>query len=497
MFRLRHTLLVALVAIVALCGVLASGASAATGDSTFGMNPGDVFRLPQSQWDAHLSAMSADGIQTVRMGAWWSDLEPSSPVNGVHNYSFSEVDQRVLALAQHGLRWAPLLSFSPTWDSKISGDYSGAPASNQDFAGFAAALAKRYGRGGSFWSEHPEVAPLPVTSYEIWNEENSTVYWHPGDAGSYADLYAAGRTAIHGVDNSAQVVVGGLAATANGATPAADFLRQMLAARPDLRGNIDAVGFHPYAPDVPGVYAAISAFRHSLDSIAGAGVPLEITEIGWSTTNTSEAQRAANLSTLATTLPRSDCGIDSVAPYAWLGPEQSSSDSEQWFGIENANATAKPSATAYADAVRLMRGLTSTPAPTSTVPVCASPARAAAAATSAPAASTAATTTKTKKRTAAPKLSLRLRQDRKHPSHLRVVARCPAGCRLQVQLITPIKASSAAYKLNVTKSTYSTRSRTVTLKIARHARGTRVRVRVTAITRSGRITHKTKTLRLR
>jgi hypothetical protein len=97
-------------------------------DNFYGVNPGDLFKLPQAQWDTQLQAISDDGVQVVRMGAWWSDLEPGPPVNGVHGYSWGDIDKQVSALARHNLQWEPLLCFSATWGSKIPGDYSGAPA---------------------------------------------------------------------------------------------------------------------------------------------------------------------------------------------------------------------------------------------------------------------------------------------------------------------------------------------------------------------------------
>ena len=253
---------------------LPASASAAGGtpDGFFGVNPGDLFKLPQAKWDANLQAIADDGVQVVRMGAWWSDLEPGPPVNGHHNYSWSDVDKQVVALARHGLQWEPLLCFSATWGAKVDGDYSAAPRGEENFSLFAAALAKRYGPDGSFWTEHPELPKLPVSAYEIWNEENAKVYWHPSTPEDYADLYAASRSAIKSVDPRARVVLGGLAASNGGSTIAPeDFLRAMYAHRPDLKGNVDAVGFHPYAQDPQSVYAKIAEFRQELDDIAGAG----------------------------------------------------------------------------------------------------------------------------------------------------------------------------------------------------------------------------------
>ena len=319
----------------ALISLLPAGAMAAgpAPDGFFGVNPGDLFRLPQSQWDTHLQTIAGDGVQTVRMGAWWSDLEPGPPVDGVHHYSWGDIDKQVVALARHGLQWEPLLCFSATWGSKIDGDYNAAPDGSGNFAAFGGALAKRYGPGGSFWSEHPELPALPATAYEVWNEENAKVYWQPATPGEYANLYAATRSAIKSVDSSARVIVGGLAGADNGSVTApADFLRRMFSARPDLKGNVDAVGYHPYARDPKGVYNSIAAFRNDLDSIAGAGIPLELTEIGWTTVDVSESQRADYMGQVATTLARTNCGIERVSAYAWLGPEQAAGDREQWFG---------------------------------------------------------------------------------------------------------------------------------------------------------------------
>jgi hypothetical protein len=456
--------LCAFVSAVGYCLPASSAAASSASDGFFGMNPGDLFKLPQSQWDTHLDAIAAGGVQVVRMGAWWSDLEPGPPVDGQHRYSWSEVDQQVAALARHGLRWEPLLCFSTTWGSKIGGDYMAAPAGADNFAAFAGELARRYGPDGSFWHEHPDLPALPVAAYEVWNEENADLYWHPATPGEYADLYAATRTAIHPVDPAARVVVGGLAASnRDGVVAPADFLRQMYAHRPELRGRVDAVGVHPFARGPQGVYANIAAFRRELDAIAGPGVPIELTEIGWTTADTPEQKRAAYLRELASTLPRSDCGIERLAPYAWVGPEQAAGDREQWFGIAHQDGTPKPSATAYADTVRRMRGLTGAP-PADTVPVCS---------------------------TARLRLTMKVRPDPRRAGRLRIRARCSSSCRLRVELgiARPDGPAPAAGTIPVGQRTtgYRAGPRTLTLKVARrvHRHATRLHVKVTAIGRHG------------
>ena len=394
------------------------------------------------------------------MGAWWSDLEPGPPVDGRHQYSWSDIDKQVVALARHNLQWEPLLCFSATWGSKIHGDYSAAPDGADNFGAFAGALARRYGRDGAFWQEHPELPALPVTAYEVWNEENAKLYWHPATPEEYADLYAASRSAIHQVDDSARVVVGGLAA-ANAAVQApAAFLRQMYAHRPDLKGHVDAVALHPFAPEPQDVYDGIATFRADLDAIAGPGVPIELTEIGWTTVDTAERKRAAYVAELASTLWRTDCGIERFVPYAWLGPEQDPSDREQWFGIANRDGSNRPSATAYAQSVRRTRGLTGAP-PTATVRICSASLRLTV--------------------TVAP-----------HPrqGRLRVRARCSSSCRLRVELRVPPPRRSApgTSPLRVAQRTTKSRARrhTVTVHVARSYRdATQLNVKVTAIGRHG------------
>ena len=113
----------------------------------------------------------------------------------------------------------------------------------------------------------------------------------------------AARAAIKPVDPQARVVVGGLALGNNGGADEIQFLQRMFAHRPDLKGNVDAVGLHPYQLAVADVYRRIALFRAALDRLAGPSVPIELTELGWSTTAVSDAQRAANLAALASQLP--------------------------------------------------------------------------------------------------------------------------------------------------------------------------------------------------
>jgi hypothetical protein len=461
----------------------ATAASAAAPDDFFGVNGQNVFRAPQSQWDGELAAMAAGGLQVVRRDASWNSVEQNAPdpATGQHTYNWSQLDTQVAAMARHGLRWYPILDYSAPW-ATLTGNAFSAPARAGDYVAWSAALAARYGRGGSFWQAHPELPQLPVTAYEVWNEENTKYFWHEqaNAPEAYADLYMATRAALRQVDPAARIVIGGIALANTDVTDESTFVRRMFAHRPDLRGNVDAVGFHPYAPDANGVELKIKEFRQTLDSVGAAGVPIEITEVGWPTPQVSEPTRAADLQQLAEDLPRSDCDISRFLPHTWV--EQPSSNGS--FGImTDDGVTPKPSGAAYLDAARQMRGLTPG-APSGTLHLCY------------PGGAPAAPAAPAQKRSRGPRLQLRVVRTRHHPTRITLVARCPRGCRLQVDLVRPSRPAGAATVRLVHRATRFTTKRQRMHLRTRVRRG-RVRLSVLAVDRAGHRTTRTRTIRIR
>jgi len=459
----------------------------------YGVNVQQVFSGPSSSWEPDLSAMQSGGLQVARIDARWQNVEPNPPSGGTHSYDWSMYDGIVQGLAQHGLRWLPIVAYSTSWSGVNPGDTQSAvaPSHIPDFAAYAAALARRYGPGGSFWQSHPSLTPVPVTEYEIWNEENSAVFWRPqaGNAEAYADLYMAARSAIKSVDAQARVIIGGLAL---GNPPAAgdevQFLQRMWAHRPDLAGNVDGVGLHPYQATVHWTYMRLAQFRQALNQIAGPSVPIEITEDGWSTLAVSEGERAADLAELAEELPRSDCNVDMFLPYTWKTEEQNPSDSEQWFGIWNRDGTPKASGQAYLNAVGLMR---SAAAPSGTVPICSVDY------SNAP--PPAATVTPTPSAPHGPRLILRVRHHHKRPLLL-VAGQCHAGCKLSVSLLAHKRSRRhLATRVSSRLTGFSSRRQVVKLRIPRKLarRVKRGQVVVVAVGRNGGTTTASRRVRLR
>jgi hypothetical protein len=350
-----------LLAIVLLLACVPGTSEARVPKDFFGIDAGQI--IGGGSLDVEFGGIASGGVQVVRTQAFTE--MPPTPWNA--EFYWHGQDMVELSAAAAGLRWYPFIGYAPLTFRGGAGPRPTAPKRAPDYAAYAASLARRYGPDGSFWQEHPELPQLPVTTYEIWNEENSTAYWRPGHTAPerYAELYLAARAAIKRVQPGARVIVGGLAVGgSHSTTNEVDFLRRMFAHRPSLRRNLDAVAFHPYQRSVAKVYARIARLRRALDILAGPQVPIEITEVGWSKKHFSESTRAADLARLALELPRSDCNVTRLIPFDWIDPISAG------FGLVDVDGSTRPSGRAYFHAVKRMRGLSTRPAPEGRVRIC-------------------------------------------------------------------------------------------------------------------------------
>ncbi len=321
----------------------------------FGINVNRLFddrTYSPAQIDVQLRALRATGATVVRSDALWEAAEPTAPVGGVHLYDWGFDDSIATAVAEHGLQWLAILDYTAPWAQSVAGVDHSPPASTSDYAAFAGAFAARYGAGGVFWRDHPNLTAAPVETYEIWNEPDNQAFWRPTpDAGRYAALYATARAAIAAVDPTAAVIVGGLA-------HAASFVPAMLAARPDLRGHIDGIGLHPYGANPFAVLANVVKARRVLSAVGLGTVPLYITEFGWTTDPPSnpnylpERLRPGYISSTVAVLGHLNCGLAATVFYTWVTPERDRHNGEDWFGIHGPSGTGTPDSAAFTEGLR-------------------------------------------------------------------------------------------------------------------------------------------------
>ena len=310
---------------------------------------GDTFT--PAQVEEQLDAMQADGLTLARTDAFWSAAEPEPPAGGVHRYDWAFADRVAGSLASHGLRWLPIIAYSAPWVASVPGNDKAAPRSADDYAAYARAFTQRYGRGGRFWAEHPELLPTPVTTIEIWNEPDNSEFWAPApDPGAYIDLYLRARAATRAADPRARVLIGGL-------TGATTFLPQLIAARPEARGQVDGVAVHTYSPEPLGALGEARDARRTLVTLGMADVPLWVTEFGWvsrprnSNKYAPPAKRPDHIASTTSALARSDCGIEGVVLYAWITPGRNPRAEGDWYGLRARDGGPTASSRAFARVV--------------------------------------------------------------------------------------------------------------------------------------------------
>ena len=124
---------------------------------------------------------------------------------------------------------------------------------------------QRYGPGGEYWGARyhqqfgANAKPLPITSWQIWNEPNLKKYFAPNPSpGQYARLLQISYPSIKQVDPKAEVVLGGM--TGRGDVSATDFLKKLYAVS-GIKAYFDATALHPYMPTVDQVKTTIQQFR--------------------------------------------------------------------------------------------------------------------------------------------------------------------------------------------------------------------------------------------
>jgi hypothetical protein len=348
LWRTAARVLVALVCLLACLTAATSAAQASTPPAISAVNGFAALQLPLDELTPQLAAMQANHVTTVRGDAPWNQIEPAPPGPLGHVWQWATTDAWVTALAAHHLTWQPVLDYSAWWAKTCSGFC--APTDDSTYAAFAQAVAARYGVGGSFWAQNPQLPYYPAQIFEIWNEENVSTYSIP--ATRYGSLYLAARTAIHAVDPQAAVIIGGLADDGQAFNASQDYpkwyINQLFTAYPNLVGQVDGFGLHPYGSSASAVEQWVVDFRKALTSWNEGSAPIYITEFGWQTgSSTTESWRAAQMSSVAQTLSHSNCGIAYMAPYTWIVPLTLA---QADFGLVDRSAlstTLRPAGTAW------------------------------------------------------------------------------------------------------------------------------------------------------
>jgi hypothetical protein len=373
----------AILSAVAVVGTLAvgpSGATAAVPQGFVGMMADGPFFYPAMNEGAELDSMVASGVESVRTLVNWGKLQPYrsmgqvplaaqgefTDVNGVPT-DFTGIDQLVALAAARRLTVLPILEYAPSWDSVNPRSAASPPKSTGPFANFVAALARRYGSRGSFWTAHPTLPKTPIRMWQVWNEPDFRVYWskQPFERG-YVRLVKATHRAMKAADPRAKLVLAGLP----------NFSWHYLADMYKLHahGTFDAVAVHPYTATPAGVITILRKVRAVMNRNGDRRTPILATELSWPSAKgkarttfenaTTEAGQAKKLGQAVRLLAsnRRKLGLGGFYYYTWITNESAGASVDQFnFAgllrfLNGKGTSAKPAFGAFAKAALSIEG---------------------------------------------------------------------------------------------------------------------------------------------
>lgn len=278
---------------IALIASMAAGAAVAEASTPRGF----YGVTPQTELTrADFKRMHEGGVGTLRYEVSWGDLDPlpltDADLFTDRAYNWWIYDPIVYLAAERGIRVLPTIYGTPHWVGTLQGCSSQChmlgpttTGAYVAFSQFMTAAVERYGPGGSFWKQHPELDPVPIRVWQIWNEQNSSDYWKPSpNITHYANLVIAGGEAVHAADPGGRVILGGMIgepAQEGKKTVAGWEFLEGLYAIPRARDAFDGIAVHPYGASMFSIKRVLWRWRQELKAAGAAEDPIYVTEIGW------------------------------------------------------------------------------------------------------------------------------------------------------------------------------------------------------------------------
>ena len=282
--RICRAFVTALLCVVAFATTSCTETAPAKPMSNFDVGVNTYYAWPGPiTWAKHDMAMLArNDIRYIRQNFRWDQIEPR---RGIWKWGYFDT---IMELAsKNKINVLPTLEYSPTWASGLPSP-TNPPSNLADFASFARAVVKRYGDGGTFWSQHPRLRPEPIDSVEIWNEPWSRSYWSTPDPSVYAQMVELTSRSVKKVDPSIRVAASVDAYRQNtGARWSPRWVSALSRVFPAMSRYVDVASVHIYQQDYlnpTSTYVpTLKIVRRHLNAL-GVNVPIWITETGTSAT---------------------------------------------------------------------------------------------------------------------------------------------------------------------------------------------------------------------
>jgi hypothetical protein len=224
------------------------------------------------------------------------------------------------------------------------------------------AFIQRYGEGGAFWAEHPELdaSRYAIRTFELGNEP----YYGGMTATQYAETVRPTLEAVHQLGLPAKLVLPSVIFGTD--TSWMDTLYRRI---PNLNSLFYGFADHPYwyghdpaesGNDSP--LERVAMLRKRMDEQGATSKPILITEYGESTANcgeecVSETVQAAHIQTmLSAVISHPEWGVKMLSFFQLHDWAANSSEREEQFGILRQNGTPKPAYAIVQGAMQQYRG---------------------------------------------------------------------------------------------------------------------------------------------
>jgi hypothetical protein len=273
---MRRTLLI-LLALALLAPAPAAAASSSV------VPRGFIGISPQGSTDnSDYELMQLAGIESVRLPMPWASIEPD--VSDLDDPNWSAFDTQVERAAQHGMRVFPFLWGTPEWVSPYpSAEPVESAWQRYAWTSFLREAVRRYGPGGEFWEENPDLPRTPIRERELWNEENIVTFSHRPNPVRFARLVRLSGRVLHRADPGSELILGGFFGRPLQVPPnvaSGDFLSRLYRSR-RIKPFFDGVALHPYVAQAGAMRPQIENLRRVMRVHNDAETPLYVTELGW------------------------------------------------------------------------------------------------------------------------------------------------------------------------------------------------------------------------
>ena len=254
--------------------------------------PADFYGVvPQTTiFGSDLDRMGQAKVGVMRIIMNWGAIDQTAADN---DNDWTGIDAIMLGAAPNGIEIQPFIFGTPAWvaqsldNRKCTGFDCAtfAPKSPEAIAAwqkFTSEAVARYGPGGTFFQENPQVPANPIIDWQAWNEMNSKTFFAPKPSTKqYAEMVKAFDQAVKAQNPNANTLLGGIPELAGSrkAIPGDEYLADFY----DIKGiskSFDGVAIHPYGATLKKIQSSTELFTDVIKKARDKNVGLWITEIG-------------------------------------------------------------------------------------------------------------------------------------------------------------------------------------------------------------------------